>query len=151
MELAAYKEVIKFAIANEFEAQKFYQNAADCVQDPHLKEMFKGFAIEEKRHAEILTGILSHAAVGVYFHDGSDLKVSETVDRPKLSIDMKPADAIALAMKNEEDAMRQYTELAAACSDPEKKKIFLDLAAMEKGHKLRMEKAFVDIGYPEVW
>jgi rubrerythrin len=151
MESAEYKDVIKFAIANEFEAQKFYQAAADRVQDPHLKAMFSGFAAEEKKHAEILTGVLSHAAIGKYFHEGSDFKVSETVDRPKLSTDMKPADAIALAMKNEEDAMRQYGELAAACSDPEKKKVFLDLAAMEKGHKLKMEKAFVDIGYPEVW
>jgi len=151
MELSEYKEVIKFAIANEIEAQKFYQDAADRVQDPHLKEMFTGFAAEEKRHEQILTGIISHESVGQYFHQGADFKVSETVDKPSLSIDMKPAEAIALAMKNEEEAMQQYQELADACSDPEKKQVFLDLAAMEKGHKLRMEKAFVDIGYPEVW
>ena len=31
------------------------------------------------------------------------------------------------------------------------KKVFLDLAVMELGDKLKMEKAFVNIGYPEVW
>lgn len=151
MELSEYKEVIKFAIANEIEAQKFYQDAADRVQDPHLKEMFAGFALEEKKHEQILTGILAHEAIGQYFHQGTDFKVSETMDKPPLTTAMQPADAIALAMKNEEEAMQQYTQLANACSDPEKKQVFLDLAAMEKGHKLRMEKAFVDIGYPEVW
>jgi rubrerythrin len=64
---------------------------------------------------------------------------------------MKPADAIALAMKKEEEAMVQYKQMAESCSQPEKKQVFLDLAAMEQGHKQKMENAFVDIGYPEVW
>ena len=40
------------AIANEIEAQKFYQDAADRVEDPHLKAMFAGFVVEEKKHEE---------------------------------------------------------------------------------------------------
>jgi rubrerythrin len=47
--------------------------------------------------------------------------------------------------------MAQYTALAEACPEPDKKKVFLDLASMERAHKLRMETAFVDIGFPEVW
>jgi rubrerythrin len=54
-------------------------------------------------------------------------------------------------MKKEEAAMLQYTNLAETCPEPDKKKVFLDLAAMERGHKLKMENAFVDIGFPEVW
>lgn len=64
---------------------------------------------------------------------------------------MKPVDAIALAMKKEEAAMQQYTRLAQASMDAEQKKIFLELAEMEREHKTKMEAAFVDIGYPEVW
>jgi len=64
---------------------------------------------------------------------------------------MKPADAIALAMKKEEEAMNLYLSLAESCKDEAQKQIFKDLAAMERGHKFKMEKAFVDIGYPEVW
>ena len=66
-------------------------------------------------------------------------------------MDMKPADAFALAMKKEADAMKQYSEMADLCDDDEKRQIFLDLAAMERDHKLKMESAFIDIGYPEVW
>ena len=151
MNLNQYKEIIEFAIAGEIEAQEFYKVAANKINDPYLKEMFEQFAKDEKGHEKILKGILSKDTINEYFNESTDYKVAETVDTPKLSTDMKPADAIALAMKKEEEAMKQYTDLAEACLDPGQKKVFLDLAAMERGHKLKMEKAFVDIGYTEVW
>jgi len=151
MNLDQYKEIIEFAIAGEIEAQEFYKDAANKVSVPYLKDMFEKFAKEEKGHEKILKGILVKDTINQYFKESTDYKVAETVEKPKLSTDMKPADAIALAMKNEEEAMKQYTDLAEACLDPSQKKVFLDLAAMERGHKLIMEKAFVDIGYAELW
>ena len=151
MNLSEYKDVIKFAMANEVEAQKFYADAAEKLSNKALKKMFLQFSEEEKKHREILKDIYVSNAIGDYFGEEADYKVSETVDDPELSIDMKPADAIALAMKKEEEAMLQYTAMAEGCQDAEKKKVFLDLAAMERGHKRKMEDAFVDIGYPEVW
>ena len=151
MNLNQYKEIIEFAIAGEIEAQEFYKDAANKVSVPYLKDMFEKFAKEEKGHEKILKGILVKDTINQYFKESTDYKVAETVEKPKLSTDMKPADAIALAMKNEEEAMKQYTDLAEACLDPSQKKVFLDLAAMERGHKLIMEKAFVDIGYAELW
>ena len=151
MILSEYKNIIKFAMENEVEAQKFYEEAAKKVGNTQLKEMFADFAEEEKRHREILKQIYISNRMGDYFHEDQDYHIAEDVDLPDLSTDMKPADAIALAMKKEEAAMVQYTELAETCPEPDKKKIFLDLAAMERGHKLRMENAFVDIGFPEVW
>jgi rubrerythrin len=151
MNLSEYKDVIKFAMANEVEAQKFYADVAEKQSNKALKKMFLQFSEEEKKHREILKGIYVSNSIGDYFGEETDYKVSDTVDEPELSIDMKPADAIALAMKKEEEAMLQYTALAEDCSDAVKKKVFLDLAAMERGHKRKMEDAFVDIGYPEVW
>ena len=151
MNLDQYKEIIKFAIVGEIEAQEFYKVAADKINDPYLKEMFEQFAKDEKGHEKILRGILSKDTINQYFNESTDHKVAETIDTPKLSTDMKPVDAIALAMKKEEEAMKQYTDLAEACKDPAQKIVFLDLAAMERAHKLKMEKAFVDIGYTEVW
>ncbi len=151
MNLDQYKKIIKFAIVGEIEAQEFYKVAADKVNDPYLKEMLEQFAKDEQGHEKILKGILSKDAINQYFNESTDHKVAETVDTPKLSTNMKPADAIALAMKKEEEAMKQYTDLAEACKESGQKKVFLDLASMERGHKLKMEKAFVDIGYAEVW
>lgn len=151
MDLSEFKSIIKFAMANEVEAQNFYREASDKLEDPHLKSMFRQLAQEERGHREALKAIYISNRIGEYFDESRDYKVSESVESTGLSTHMKPADALALAMKKEEEAMLQYTELAESCPDAEKKKIFLDLAAMERGHKLKMENAFVDVGYPEVW
>ena len=59
--------------------------------------------------------------------------------------------ASGIAMKNEEIAMKKYIALADTCTDKELKDVFLHLAAMERGHKLKMENTFVDVAFPEVW
>ncbi len=151
MNLSEYKDIIKQAIANEVEAKKFYEDAANTLTDPHLKKLFASLAEEEKKHRDILTTIFTSNAMDRYFSESRDYKVAETVDEPELSMDMRPADAFALAMKKEEAAMKQYTEMAEMCDDDAKRQVFLDLAAMERDHKLKMESAFIDIGYPEVW
>ena len=151
MNLSEYKDIIKLAIANEVEAKKFYADAANTLEDPHLKKLFTTLAEEEKKHRDILTKIYTSNTMDRYFSESRDYKVAETVDEPELSMEMKPADAFALAMKKEEAAMNQYTEMAQMCDDNDKRQVFLDLAAMERDHKLKMESAFIDIGYPEVW
>jgi rubrerythrin len=151
MNLTEYKDIIKEAIANEVEAKKFYEDAAHALEEPHLKKLFFSLAEEEKKHRDILTKIYKSETVDRYFSETRDYKVAETVEEPELSMEMKPADAFALAMKKEEDAMKQYTAMAEICDDEAKKQVFLDLAAMERDHKLKMETAFTDIGYPEVW
>ena len=151
MDINHYKQIISMAISNEIEAQEFYEKAAQKSKDPYLKSMFEEFVREEKKHADILKRILASDTIDRYFSETTDYKVAETVEAPAFSMDMKPADAIAIAMKKEEEAMKEYTKLAQDCPDPEPKRVFLDLAAMERDHKLKMEKAFVDVAYPEVW
>ena len=151
MNLSEYKEIIKQAIANEVEARKFYEAASETLNDPFLKKLFAELAGEEKKHRDILTRIYTSNTIATYFSETRDYKVSETVDEPELSMDMQPADAFALAMKKEETAMKQYNDMANMCDDAQKRQVFLDLAAMERDHKLKMESAFVDVGYPEVW
>jgi len=54
-------------------------------------------------------------------------------------------------MKNEEEAMKLYTAMARVTSDAAQKGLLLELAAMEREHKRKMEDAFVNVAYPEVW
>lgn len=151
MDVNTFRQIVDMAIANEIEAWQFYGAAAEKIKEPFLKGMFQGFAKEEKGHEKLLRNILTNETMELNFKEDTDYKVSETMDEPKLSLDMKPADAIALAMKKEEAAMKEYTWLSESCQDAAQKKVFSDLAAMERGHKLQLEKMFVDIGYPEVW
>lgn len=151
MDQGRYEDILNAAIQSEIEANRFYQQVAERVQDSHLKDMFLTFAREEDKHRRILEGFRSRPGQAVHFAAAPDFHVSETVDEPALSIDMKPKDAIALAMKKEEAAMKHYNQLAAACDEKEQKDLFLELASMEREHKAKMEQAFVDIGYPEIW
>ena len=83
--------------------------------------------------------------------DGTpDFKVSETVDLPRLSIDMKPLDAVALVMKKEE-AIKIYSKLATFTSDSEKQRIYYELAQIGEKHKSRMEALYTNTAFPEVW
>ncbi len=151
MNRAEYENILKDAIQAEIEAQTFYQDVADRMADAFLKNLFTGFVVEEKKHEAILRGFWSAIPENLPFEENRDYKVSQTINRPVVSPDMTPAQAFALAMKNEETAMNHYTALADGCTDPTQKRIFMDLAAMEREHKFKMERVFVDIGYPEAW
>jgi rubrerythrin len=47
--------------------------------------------------------------------------------------------------------MSMYTQLAHASTDASQKKLFTDLAAMERGHKARLEDIYTNMAFPEVW
>ncbi len=150
MKLEEYKKVIAMAVESEIEAYDFYKAAEEKVKDTNLKSIFKELADEEKYHQEFLECLLTEAKQ-MKFDENKDYKISESIDKPKLCISMRPADAIGLAMKNEEEAMQMYTELAKASTDSEQKKMFESLAKMERGHKVRLERLYNDMAYPEVW
>ena len=150
MKVEEYKTIISLAVGDEIEAYEFYLGVSEKVKDRNLKTIFKGLADEEKRHKISLEHFLSDARP-MRFNETKDYKISETVDKPRLSLDMKPSDAIALAMKNEEDAMNTYTELANYSSDQEQKEVFMALAKMEQGHKARLEDMYTNMAFPEAW
>jgi rubrerythrin len=150
MQVEEYKKIISVAVGNEIEAYEFYAGVSEKVKNSNLKAIFKELADEEKKHKNSLEGFLSDLRP-MRFDEKKDYKISETVEKPRLSLDMKPSDAIALAMKNEEEAMNIYTDLANCSSDQEQKKVFQALAKMEQGHKARLEDMFTNMAFPEVW
>lgn len=152
MDLEQYRQVIKDAIKGEIDARKFYEDVAGRIKDNYLKELFETFSKEEEKHEKILSDILYHGKMDTgHFDCEKDFHVSETIEMPRVNENMNLKDAIGLAMKNEEIAMKKYAGLAENCTDPQLKAVFNDLAAMERGHKNIMEEKFVDVAYPEIW
>jgi rubrerythrin len=150
MTVEEYKRIITRAIGSEIEAYEFYAGVVEKVQDSNVKSIFEELANDEKDHRDFLEGVLSDTKP-ISIDEAKDYKVSATVDKPTLSVSMKPADAIALAMKNEEEAMIMYMELADICTDKEQKELFESLARMERGHKFRLEEMYTNMAFPEVW
>jgi rubrerythrin len=152
MDLEQYKQVISDAIKGEIEAKEFYEKVADRIKDAFLTELFGKFAREEAKHEKILTAILNKEKMDTsFFNFEKDFKVSETIEMPEVNDEMDLKNAIGIAMKNEELAMKKYTALAENCDDEKLKAVFLDLASMERSHKFKMEHTIVDVAYPEVW
>ena len=150
MKTDEYKKIIKFAVANEIEAYDFYKGVSDKVKDAGLKKIFAELAEEEAKHRKFLEGLTSGKAQ-MHFDESKDYKVAESIEKPKLSLSMKPADAIALAVKNEQEAMEMYKKMADCSIDAEQKKMFQSLANMEQGHKVKLEDTFTNMAFPEVW
>ncbi|MGE5678225.1 MAG: ferritin-like domain-containing protein [Pseudomonadota bacterium] len=151
MTLEEFRRIISDAVKSEEAAYGFYSDVARKASDKSISAIFGNFAAEELAHKVLLEGYLSRGTSALKFDTVSDYKVSETVDKPVLSVDMRPAEAIALAMKNEEEAMNMYTEFANLSTDSEQKEAFLGLARMEQGHKAKLEDLYVGIAYTEVW
>ncbi len=151
MEKKDFESIMDMAIDAEVEAYEFYRDAAAKFSDQGMKKLFKEFAAEEQGHKKALESIKVKEIQDFSFFGGADYKVAETVELPRLSITMKPVDAIALAMKKEEEAMEIYAGLALATKDPEKQKLFEELAKMEEGHKFQMEGMYTNTAFPEVW
>jgi rubrerythrin len=150
MKTDEYKKIIKFAIANEIEAYDFYKGVSGKVKDAGLKKTFAELAEEEAKHRKFLEG-LSSGKGQMHFDESKDYKVAESIEKPKLSLSMKPADAIALAVKNEQEAMEMYKKMADCSTDTEQKKMFQSLSNMEQGHKVKLEDTFTNMAFPEVW
>ncbi len=152
MDLEKYKQVISDAVQNEIKAKEFYDKISKQIKDDYLKKLFEGFSKEEDNHAKLLTGLLNKKIIKVSnFNFETDFKVAETIEMPEVNGKMDLKNAIGLAMKNEEIAMKNYTLLADSCADSELKAVFQDLAAMEREHKNVLEIQFVNVAYPEVW
>ncbi|HNY51516.1 MAG TPA: ferritin family protein [Smithella sp.] len=150
MKTDEFKKIITFAISNEIEAYDFYKGVADKSKDAGLKKIFAELADEEAKHRKFLEGLTS-GKTQMHFDETKDYKVAESLEKPKLSLSMKPSDAIALAVKNEQEAMDMYTEMANCSTDAEQKKMFQSLAAMERGHKVKLEDTFTNMAFPEAW
>lgn len=145
------QDIIDYAIEREKESYDFYTRAAERVDDKSLKSIFQELAAEEVSHKDFLEEFLRTGATEINIRDFEDYRVSETVDKPKFTEEMSFVDAVALAMKKEEEAMELYQKLANSTENPEKKQLFLDLAKMEQLHKTKLEELYTNTAYAEVW
>jgi len=146
------KKIIATAIDREVESYTFYRGIADKVKDKALKDLFAELAGEEKKHRELLQGMLTKDISKMKFDPSHDYKVADSLASPTLSVDMKPLEGLVVAIKKELEAMQMYTQLAKLAKDTETQLLFSQLANMERGHKARLEDIYTNMAFPEnVW
>lgn len=152
MDAFAIEKVFSMAIKREIEAYEFYRDVANRMQNESVKIIFEQLSKEEMGHREVLEKLKSNPTTMMSFTKPSaDYKLAEATELPNLNINMKPADALALAMKKEQQAVESYRKLSSETNDVKIKEIFDNLSNMELQHKNRLENMFTEIGYPEVF
>ncbi|MDD1730492.1 MAG: ferritin family protein [Methanospirillum sp.] len=151
MKTEEFKKILLNAIDREVDSYALYTALADKVKDSALKSTFKELAQEETYHRKTLQEYLSGTKKELKFDEVKDYKLSNLIESPSPSSDMKPLEGLKLAIKKEEEAMQMYEKLADASADSEQKKIFTELAKMERGHKARLEDLYTNSAFVEAW
>ena len=151
MDTQTFEILIQKAIDEEIAAACFYREAAQRMQDPSVRAVFEQLAIDESHHRDTLETFRYNPVARLEFEHVVDFHVSEKETMPEFSFEMPPREAFQLAMKKEEQALKAYTRMGEGCRDPEIRRIYFELAEMERGHKTRLEELFVNASCPEVW
>ena len=140
-------EVLDFAIEQEIAAQDFYNSLASSSDIPEMKEVFEGFAKEEKSHQARLETMKSKGSLATASKpdDIQNLGLADYLVEVEPTPQMDYKDALVLAMKKEKAAYRLYLDLAEITNSKEMKDAFLFLAQEEAKHKLRFEIEYDDI------
>ncbi len=139
MALDSVDKILAFAIASEEHAAKFYTNLANKMGHEHMKDVFLGFAEEERGHKAKLIAVKEGKLMLPAEQRVLDLKIGDHLEEIIPSADLDYQDALILAMKAEKAAFKLYTDLASATDDPTLKAMLLGLAQEEAKHKLQFE------------
>jgi rubrerythrin len=137
-------ELLDFAIGKEEEAYLFHMNLSERVEHPSMKELFRRFAQEEKKHKAKLEAVkkgkkLISAEEKVVNLKIADYTVEVDVDATE---EFDYQKALLVAMHREKASFKLYTDLAAITDDEELRELLLGLANEEAKHKLYFEREY---------
>jgi rubrerythrin len=146
MNFESFEEIIQFAIEKEKEAAAFYEDASSHEPYAGGKEIFKGFAQEERKHQTLLEGFLKgeKKASDYKLEWIPDMKRSDYMVDMTYEKGMHYSDALRLAMKREEKSLELYNALRKKTNNEEIIKVFQMLAQEEAKHKLALETLYDD-------
>jgi len=138
------KNIIDFAIEKEQEAVDFYTDIAGKVKTKALSGELRKIAAMEEGHRDRLKKMDVRVAAVSVAKPVMDLHIAEYTVKTKPGPDMSWPDIVNIAMHRELASINLYTDLGKLVSDPLAKKMFENLAAEEKAHKLYFEKIWDD-------
>jgi len=147
------REIIEIAISNENNAEAFYREAAEKVKLPHARKALEELADEEVGHAEFLRNLLQQGFDSILEGGGDsavdDLQIVEYLSVPELNVYSNYQEILTVAMHREKIAMDFYNGMAAIVREDKLKRILEKLAAVELGHKERLERMYEEEYYQE--
>ncbi len=146
MELDTVDKVIDFAIKNEQKAAEFYDALAERMDLQSMKDVFIGFANEERGHEAKLKMVKAGNMLLSSEEKVLNLGLADHVKEANLNVKaMSFQEALVVGMNAEKAAFKLYTSLAESTDDPALKELLSGLAQEEAKHKLRFELEYDDL------
>ncbi|NLW50851.1 MAG: ferritin family protein [Candidatus Brocadiaceae bacterium] len=136
------KELLVAAIAREAAAHDLYAAAAAAARDPGVKALLTDLAHEEARHQEMLEALDADHLISFQPETPRDAGLADSMESKPFSPQAGLQATMAHAMRKELEARDFYAQMAATVGEPSAAALFRKLAAMEAGHKARLEEQY---------
>lgn len=132
-------EILNHAIRMEQDAVDLYTDLAEKTKSTGTRKTFLSFADEERGHKAKLLAVKGGKRMLGAEKKVQDLKIADYANDVVLGANPSYQDVLLFAMKQEKQAFRLYSDLAATTDDEELRGVLLGLAQEEAKHKLRFE------------
>lgn len=143
--------VLDMAIEKEIEAQAFYLDLHNRVEDPEAKQALHFMAGEEKKHEEFLTNYKKAGMGGESLKQTQvvDYKIAEHLEKPDVSGRLESKDVYLIAAHRELNSYNFYNALAEIHPEGETKTMLLRMANEELKHKEKVEYLYSNTAFPQ--
>ncbi|MFI5329432.1 MAG: ferritin family protein [Desulfobaccales bacterium] len=143
-------DLIQEAMDQHELARDFYHRLAHRVSHADTREMFKYLAKEAEENKARLHQCLTPDGCPVV-PPVHDVHLAEHLQVPKITEDLSPKDALALAIKRSDGLCRFYQSLVELQPEGEIRRRLDYLARAESSHKEKLENLYDTVAFPEAW
>jgi rubrerythrin len=145
------KAVMETAIQKEREAQAFYRDLYNLVEDTIAKDALLFLAGEEKKHEEFLRNYLkgSYGANAQKLDAVIDYEIAQYLGIPDIEKGMEAKNVYLVAAHRELNSYNFYKNLADMHPHGEVKDLLLKMANQALKHKEKVEYLYSNTAFPQ--
>jgi rubrerythrin len=145
------KAVMETAIQKEREAQAFYRDLYNLVEDAIAKDALLFLAEEENKHEDFLRKYLrgTYGADALQLKEVIDYEIAQYLELPDIKKGMEAKDVYLVAAHRELNSYNFYKNLADIHPDGEVKDLLLKMANQELKHKEKVEYLYSNTAFPQ--
>ena len=142
MEFITLEEVITFAVDREDAAYRLYKRAAELSTSIASRIMFEELAAEEVSHKDIFSKIDKEKAENHKLCKLPESSIAKYLGDVTVQENLTYSEILAYALKAEDNAYQLYKTVAGMTEDPELKKVLINFADVELGHRRKIEALY---------
>lgn len=143
MNFHSIDEILRFAMARENVARRFYQDLSRVVTNPGTQAIFEALAHAEQEQQEaIKLELFKIGSTVPSTEEQQSVSPEERFQVNDKTREMSTLDALELAMKKQKASFQMFAELMVHTDNPDAGEILYGLAEQEMRHLLQLEKEY---------